>query len=242
MKSSSFRRRIPCVLAALGLVLAGQASASILLYSDDFSGSATDPLHGTTPTTTIGTNTWNAATGWRADGTNPSSNTGGQSAFLPFSPSAGFVYTLTATLDQPTGNTWAALGFVDQGIATDAFNAATNNPAPWMLYRTNGNVDALSGPGTTGVRSFDIPYTGPQTFTIELDTTGPQWTVEWFVGADSIFQATYATNPTINFVGIGRVNSSANFSSFTLTMTPEPSTALLGAMGMLTLLLRRRRC
>lgn len=247
MNPSSFRHRIPCVLAALSLALAGQASASILLYSDDFSGSPNDPLHGTTPPTAIGTNTWNADLGWRADG---SYAAGASSAngFLPFSPSPGLVYTLTATLDKPTGSgggTWAAIGFTEADDASGtSLWPAPNNAGPWVLYRANTNdVAAFGGPGIGGVNSGDVgPYTGPQTLTIELDTTGPQWTAEWFVGADSIHQVTYTTNPTINFVGLGQSNNATvNFSNFSLSVVPEPSTALLGAMGMMTLLLRRRR-
>lgn len=247
MKPRSPSIRSHCILAALSLIIAGPASATIVLYQDDFSGSSSDPLNGTTPDTTIGATFWTANTGWRADGSISSAGVNSQNAFLPFTPVPGFVYTLTSTLNKPTGSgggTWAAVGFTEVDVLDIGFWVAPNDAGPWILYRANNNnVAAFGGPGIGGTNSGDVgPYTGPQTFTIELDTTGPQWTAEWFVGATSIHQVTYATNPTINFVGLGRSNNAAaNFSSFTLTMTPEPSAALLGTMGMLTLLLRRRR-
>jgi len=58
--------------------------------------------------------------------------------------------------------------------------------------------------------------------------TGRQWKAEWFVGASSIYTFTYTTNPTISYVGLGRENhADANFSSFSLTVIPEPTTAAL---------------
>lgn len=241
--------------AALVGFTAIPASAVTVLYSDDFSGAAANNLHATTPDTTIGTNTWIAHTNWKADG----SIAGGvlavaandQSAFLAFTPTTGLIYTLTATLAKPTGTgngMWAGIGFTNDTLGTAAGNnsqsffAGTNAASPWMLYRTNVNeIAAFGGPLTANGSGNLSPYTGAQTLTIVLDTTGLAWEAEWFVGATSIHTFTYETNPTISYIGLGRENDAgADFSSISLTVIPEPSTALLGGLGMLALLRRRR--
>jgi MYXO-CTERM domain-containing protein len=58
---------------------------------------------------------------------------------------------------------------------------------------------------------------------------------------DSTF--TYTTNPTINWVGFvseGPAVGSVSAFQLTATAVPEPTAALLGTLGMLALLRRRR--
>jgi hypothetical protein len=57
------------IVAAAGLaLLSGPIHGATVLYSDDFSGDGTANPNATTPDTTIGTNTWSANTGIKADG------------------------------------------------------------------------------------------------------------------------------------------------------------------------------
>jgi MYXO-CTERM domain-containing protein len=51
---------------------------------------------------------------------------------------------------------------------------------------------------------------------------------------------TYTTNPTITRVGFVSDGSGGQVSAFQLTAVPEPTAALLGTLGMLALLRRRR--
>lgn len=246
-------------LAALALAVGTTTHASTILYSDNFSGDVADNLHATTPDTTIGTNSWIAHTNWKADGS-IALGTGtvvtdfqpqDHNAFLAFTPTTGLIYTLSATLAKPTGNIagmWAGIGFTNDTLGTAAGNnsqsffAGTNAASPWMLYRAPLNeIAAFGGPLATNGSGNLSPYTGAQTLTIVLDTTGLAWEAEWFVGAASIHTFTYVTNPTISYIGLGRENGAgADFSSFSLTVIPEPTTALLGGLGMLCLLRRRR--
>jgi hypothetical protein len=85
-------------------------------------------------------------------------------------------------------------------------------------------------------------HAGPLTLSIVLDTTGAQWTAEWFVGGSSARTETFGSNPTgITHVGLGREsNTDTTFSDFSLTVIPEPSAAALFALGGLALLRRRR--
>lgn len=178
MKTNRLSLALACVALA-----AVTAHADTTLYFDDFTDVnnpdiATTNLHGTTPDTTIGTNTWIANTVWKADGTTASVNSTGadNSAFLAFTPTTGKVYTLSATLDVPTGGfssgVWAALGF-SAGTTTEGnFYADPNNTSPWILYRKGGSMTSFTGPGTGG--SANHAATGTQTMTIVLNTQGSQ--------------------------------------------------------------------
>jgi hypothetical protein len=232
------------VRSGSAMLAISSASAATVLYFDDFSGDAADTLHATTPNTTIGSNTWIANTDWKADGSNSAG--GAKNAFLEFTPTAGVIYTLTAILDKPTvnggsGSWWGAIGFTDTALTAATFWDGTNAAAPWMLYRANSNDIAAFGGLRTANGSGNLSgYTGTQTLTIVLDTTGSAWKAEWFVGASSVFTHTYATNPIINHVGIGTFNATTDFSSLSLSVIPEPTTALLGSLGFLMLFRRRR--
>lgn len=233
------------VLAALALV--GNSHAETALYSDDFSGDGSTQLNGTKPGTTMAGNSWIAHENWKADGSiaPATSSFWDHSAFLPFVPESGKIYTLSATLDQPVGSgpsPWAAIGFTNDilGTATgnnlESFWDGTNSASPWMLYRaapSNGStVSTFTGPGVTG-GAATTNYSGPQTLSIVLDTTAAPWTVEWFVGTTSVRTHTYTTgNPTISYVGLGREDGAGvNFASFELSVPGDPRIASFSPAG-----------
>jgi hypothetical protein len=158
---------------------------------------------------------------------------------------------MTAT--QPAGgdNTgWLGLGFTQGNTASDtSFASATINAAPWLLWRPSNAVSGGAsqvvtrlGPATT-TPTNEGAFTGTQTLTIVLNTQALQWTAEWFVGATSVRgPEAFATNPTtITHVGFARENGQGStITSFSLTSVPEPCSALLGGLGILALLRRRR--
>lgn len=235
-------------LAALALAVGTTQAATI--YNHDFGGLATDGLNGVTPDTTTGANTWTASTNINADGSIASLGTTTDSAWLAFTPQSGFVYTLTAVMGQAKGGTgseggsWMAMGF-SASNTTSTFQGTPNNTSPWALHRSTGNgnnVVSFAGPGAT-VSEDHGAFVGTITMSIVLDTTDTQWTATWFQGATELREVTYAVdaNPTISHVGFGRSNRAVGpVESFTLTAIPEPTTALLGGLGMLALLRRRR--
>ena len=159
-------------------------------------------------------------------------------------PEAGRIYTLTATLEKPTGpdhsGVWAAIGFTDGvngTVDSGSFFPDPNNAGPWMLYRADQDqIAAFAGPGTAGGSGNLSTYTGTQTLSIVLNTREPEWTAEWFVGEDSVYTFEYEeTNPTISYVGLGRNNGAeTNFSAFEVSVfvIPEPSTAGLLVLGL----------
>jgi len=261
-----------------GLALAAtSANAFTVIYEQSFTpGAGTTPLNGATPTT--GANNWVAADVFQADGdfTEP---TAGVSATLAFTPTAGLVYTLDASIRNlsptlnaaTTENDWIALGFA-QGQSTEAGNnqrfvsgtAADSNTIvgkAWMLYRgvdtvgTAANVAQL-GNATAGNNSsanwsnatLSTTHGGGIDMRVVLDTTGANWTATWFakLPADGSFTEVRAATPLVNEdidsvgVAISNPGFDGELSYFSLTSVPEPSTALLGGLGMLVMFRRRR--
>lgn len=235
---------IKLLLATAALVgFAAVSASAATIYSETFSD--TGALDGSTPDVTSGGATWTASE-WQENGSTATiatndSNSNDDSAFLAFTPTAGKIYTLSATMTVPTGGGtggWVGLGFADTNTTTGSFWA--NDAAAWFLYRPDTNVDTFLGPGTNG--SLDEGnHAGSADFDIVLNTEGASWTAEWFINGGSVRTATFGTNPTINYVGFGRENGNTSaIDNFSLTAVPEPSAALLGGLGMLALLRRRR--
>lgn len=241
------------ILAALIGISASPTFAVTVLYSDDFSRDGTANLNATTPDTTIGTNTWSANTNIKNNGSiTPVTTSSDAAAALAFTPTTGNIYTLSATLAAPTGgNTsspWFAFGFTDTFTTGGVPNATYT---AWMLWRSTADAtEANRGdlnlyrlnvteafPGNPAAKNV----TGTQTLSVVLDTTTTLWSIEWFQGATSLGTMDYEVNPTISNVVIARNNGAGfDLDSMSLTVIPEPSTALLGGLGLLALLRRRR--
>lgn len=258
-KTKPLAKNSRSLLVIASLALAADPALATTIYQDNFNGSTTNnSLNGAAPDTRPASETW-VSSEWRASGTvatlNATSNDDG--AYLPFVPTTGFIYTLSMTAAQPSfaASTagWLGLGFTAGNTASDtSFATATIGAAPWLLWRPStaanpnqSQVVTRLGPGTSldgsGDNQNEGPFTGTQTLTIVLNTVGAAWTAEWFVGAISVRSSTYATNPTINYVGFARENGqTSTITNFELTSVPEPSAALLGGLGLLALLRRRR--
>jgi len=237
------------------LALAAVSVQATTIYQDDFSGADTDPLNGTTPDTTTTSNTWLASTDWLANGTavtGVNTATNDDNAFLAFTPSAGNIYTLSATMSTPTTpGTWVAIGFTETANLEGSGNAfwqniaTTNSTVPWLLYRNSTNIDTFLGASPSWITEDEGDVAGPVTFSIVLNTEGAAWTAEWFVNGGSVRgPVALSSNPTgINYVGLGRDNgTSATFTDFTLTAAavPEPTSLALLGLGGLCMLRRRR--
>jgi hypothetical protein len=218
--------------AALGalLLIGGTSKASAAtIYSQTFTG-GTGPLVGTSVTT--GDGIWTGANIINLNG-NTTGIAGALS--LDFTPSSGFVYDLTATINV-TGSfgTWAGVGFLtdngEYGFLSAPFSPTALRTDRWQVWAGAGaNYTATSN---------DI--------LIRLDTTGAQWTAAFFQGGVQMGNTyTYTGgNPTINYVGFVNADGTAvrNVSAFQLTQAvPEPSTYALVLGGIATLLLIRRR-
>jgi hypothetical protein len=205
--------------AALGalLLIGGTSKASAAtIYSQTFTG-GTNPLVGTRVTT--GDGIWTGANIIDRNG-NTTGTPGAVS--LDFTPSSGFVYDLTATINL-TGavGAWAGVGFLQDNGEYGFFGTQTT---PTALRTDRWQVWAGPGANYTAT-SNDI--------LIRLDTTADHWTTSMYQGGtqmDSTF--TYTTNPTITRVGfVSEGTAVGSVSAFQLTAVPEPTAALLGTLG-----------
>jgi len=233
------------VIAAGGL---GYNADAAVIYSESFGGIDANPLNATPPDIRPGSETWVASTLWSETGKKTSS--GNANAFLPFSPVAGKVYTLKASLnpDVGGGTEWLALGFAQSNDTAVDFWQSPNDASPWVLFRENDAaanvIVTFTGTGVTGGSNHDLApdKVGPVEFTIELDTTAASWTAEWYEDGNSLRTHTFGTNPTITHVGFGGLTTvTGSVSDFSLEVVPEPSTFALSALGLLGLLAWGRR-
>jgi hypothetical protein len=208
------------ILAITATLSCGNAFAAVI-YSQTFTG-GTGALAGTTSTT--GSGTWTGDNIINRDG----ALVGGWGAVsLAFTPSSGLVYELTATIPSQYWGSWIGVGFLPDN---SLYGWSPSNPvalrtAGWQIWPQAVNASALT--------SNDV--------LIRLDTTGAQWKTAMYQGGVQIGSTfTYTTNPTITRVGFVSDGSGGQVSAFQLTAVPEPTAALLGTLGMLALLRRRR--
>jgi hypothetical protein len=148
----------------------------------------------------------------------------GNSWVLPFTPEAGYVYTLTASVTF-NGNpgSWVGVGFAQTtptnsvpGFSrfTDGGNTPPNqgpNGYDWMIVQFTGNVQYFAGPGTTplaGITNTSLVFSGVGTHTmaVVLDTTGPQWVISANADGTPAGTSTYASTAPIGAVGITQNN------------------------------------
>ena len=215
------------ILALTATLSCGNAFAAVI-YSQTFTGGAVT-LAGTTTTTGGGTWTGAGANIINLDG-NTTAGAGG-AVSLAFTPQNGFVYDLTATINVTAANgSWLGVGFLENN---DAYGFLGSPKTPTAL-RTGG-WQTWAGPGANYTQTSNDVL-------IRLDTTASQWTATFFQGGDLMGDTyTYTTNPTITRVGfVSEGTAVGSVSAFQLTAVPEPTAALLGTLGMLALLRRRR--
>jgi hypothetical protein len=195
-----------------------------IIYQDSFSGSGA--LNGRTPDT-AGTQPWIAAANWTVGSgvATATAAAGGADAYLPFIPSAGKVYTLSAYLNDAGASAWLALGYTGADPTTgEWYNAA--DPVGWVLQSAGGGPDDYYiGPGLGATGQIG---TGPATFATILDTrpTLPQnWTVSYQVnGVTELAATAIGTSPTINYVGLGEYsNDVVMASNLILSVTYAPT-------------------
>ena len=229
-----------CTLALAVLALAGSAQASLItIYSDTLTG--TGALDGVAVATSSGTAggtldaTWTAGAWTKtADGAvkHIPNDADGQSAWLPFTPQTGYIYTLTANLNTTTDN-WTTLGFSPYATRAGSFWGTSID---WVLATNGGDRRFNAGPGFGNQMTWGGTGGGaPGTVNIVLDTTTTQWTTYATLTnaanpsgvTSSVF--TYTTNPTdISYVGFGAFVGSATHTAANFSLTGEatsPKTA-----------------
>ncbi|MHB1768861.1 MAG: PEP-CTERM sorting domain-containing protein, partial [Phycisphaerae bacterium] len=233
------------------------------IYQDSFTGSATPgTLNGAAPTVGPVGATWTANSsssyGWSDSGyLNMGSGTESrQNAYLPFTPSSGQIYTLSAGLDLTGvggvgggGDTiyWLAIGFITAPSLNTGYDSS--GASPWVLSRYNGSGGMVfTGPGTAGGNGLaNTP--GVNDYSIVLNTGSSAWTYQVYQTNSSVTNLLLTPTPitvateAITAVGIEDGYGNAQVSNFSLTSSPVPEPATLGlfAIGGAGLLLAARR-
>ncbi len=239
-------------LALLGF--AGPTAAGVI-YQDNFTGGATTPLSGTTPTIDNGTslawfNQWNTA--WMANGSViATSNSDLEVAALDFTPQSGQIYTLSINLNPTSGSNFMSFGFTNGNGSGGPF---FNTVGPWMDFWLPNGVTGQAGPGTNNAVFNSTGLVENQVSQIVLNTAGDNWVTQWFYNGSLLGSYTYTgssgTNPdptSITEVAIGDVGDVGNVSNFQLSSAPVavPVPSCIGLMmsgaGLMLLLLRRKK-
>ncbi len=201
-------------LAVTGLSVT--AARAAVIYADDFDGGNAF-LQGKAPDVRHGGETWQANDNgrFRADGRVVAG--GKQDAvLLPFTPRAGNVYTLSATVDTTAGGSdWIALGFCEKKRNVNFSD--TSFGYGWILIRKNRGAEGsqtFTGSGGRGVEAAAATG-GGQEIRIVLDAADAEpsnWTVAWFLNGDRIRAATKAAAGDygkIAYVGFSRYAAAA---------------------------------
>jgi hypothetical protein len=217
---------------------AAPVTQGAVIYQDNFTGSGSNTLIGTTPTVTTGGNSW--------VGTDPSFAANGQAvanagAYLPFSPLVGDVYTLQGTLNPVSsgGDGWFAFGFTTVGLP---FNGSPS----WFLVKPSnigGDVYSVKNGSLTALGNVT---NSSNVFTIALNTTGINWVSTFSVNGTVLDTQTFTGGaPAISYIGIyanaDTLATGSRITNLELSSVPEPSGGViaLGAAGIF--LVRRRR-
>lgn len=199
------------------------------IYRDNFTGSSGNLNNRLPDTATIASNRWVAASAWRTDGTRATITNATVCAFLPFTPSAGRIYRLSANIEcLGTGTAdWLAMGYAN-GTTTGSGWHVANNAVGWQLARDSGittqDGQTFTGPGTTGGQNTGIYPTTMMNYAVELDTRNNDaslWTFTFLVNSNIVRGpiAFGGTGPTISSIGLGMLGQGGwgYVRNFTLT-------------------------
>lgn len=256
MKISKFKSHGLALATIVGFAATSSHGATVL-FSDDFNRDAA--LHGSAPSylgTGYGSLTWKAlgqntttSGGGLAHVTSGGGGAGqGFNAILAFTPESGKQYLFEIRADVTVGNVSIGMGNHNgAGIGGYDWLSQTMDPSLVGNFGSSflwGRNPAASA-GTDNLTSYDGTgaSSGFNTMSWLLDTTQAQWTATFAFNGTTIGTVNTSASD-INYVGFGRGGGGSDpqfvVDSVSMTLIPEPSAALLGGLGMLALLRRRR--
>ena len=234
--------KILATLCAFGM-FAGFANAATVLYFDDFTTGTAGALNGqalVTPTTS----TWDAGNWQKNTTTNRATNTSNSgSAMVPISFSAGDIIQVTARVANfTTGSSWVAMGFSNGSIASNGSGGRN-----WASWRGDDVLRVHSNNATVAFNSdLSFNQAGESNFLdlraiYDVDAGSISWLYK-NPSSSSWTEFFLQTSPQGGMTHVGFANTANNVAVdyFEVVNIPEPSTALLGGLGLLALLRRRR--
>lgn len=218
-----------CMSAALTTAFFGVADRAIavaVIYDEDFLGSGSDNLNGSTVdidhSGASTTTTWKAYSGFKQNGLLPTTSVN-LGAWLPFVPQTGNTYTLSASLTGigPDGSStaWYAIGFgksVPTTLETgdNRFISNASLGRAWMLFRPNnpgtsanmiqlGNTTTGTATGPQSPAAWNAPTLvegGDIDMQIVLDTNPTTWTATFFAKRPTDSLYTQVSNGPLNLL------------------------------------------
>jgi hypothetical protein len=228
------------VLVVLGLALTVSAIDETTIYFDPLDG-ADATLTGTSPsdrTGGVGTNEWTANDDGHFQADGGAISNGNAGVWLPFTPEAGNIYTLSASLNTTTGAAnFISLGFAQRNNDT-VFNDSDTDGYGTMILRQNrgtGSPDAAYGgryyPGEdTSGQQLMTTTAGVQDFKIILDASdadSADWTMSFYNGGALVggpVAAALGNYNQIGYAGFSKIlTAEGTISDFELTVMPAPS-------------------
>ncbi len=254
------------LLACGATALLFTAHADLLLIEHSFGGDGAENLHGTDADTfnITGTRSWSAHPDFKADGS-IAVTTENRGAWLNLGDyindaigTADGKFTLTTTIQQPSGGLWVSGGFaVDNSPLDYIFPAGSIDGLATSLVRSEetstSNTNYFPGPGTSGTNFNAGNLTGTVTFTTVLDFTPAGGynvsnknfgTVTFANSVNSnTFTSTYDSNYKFNYIGFtaSGTDLTGQVDFLQLTQIPEPSTVVLLGLALLASLVAVRR-
>ena len=239
MKTSFPKRSLRAGWLALAAIALAPASMAAIIYQDNFNRNGT--FNGSAPPITTNGATWTGGGTTSTAGGGQLSPDGKNS--LPFSPTAGNIYTLSYTLN-PT-----AAG-PDVNIDIGFMNSSTPYVATFfqeIRFGTNNNnsISTFARKNNVSIDIDDPAPNSPTDYQIVLNTTNSTWTAEFLWGGVSRTSVNLAT-PNITRIAFDQSAGGAgavvtNFSLTSTTAVPEPGTFIPAAVLVAGALLRRRR-
>jgi hypothetical protein len=262
------------LMGSLTMIYAPLAQA-VTLIQDSFETLAADgTLNGREPDLSLAGGTWlTNSVNFKGDGDGGMKVVYTASRSISIDLGDGYlttnpgVYELSMSLKShdASSNSWVGIGFTEQAGASTSLATAENAAQAWVMMRQSGSVHVYAGPGTGGALTSgtDLPSVSTSsslvhTFTLVLDTSLPQWTLQMLLDGTAVDLGSTG-NKTYTFGGelaglrylmIGASQGGVasptgtaiidNFSFSGPEPIPEPTSAALIALSTLACTFRKR--
>ena len=203
------KRSIILTLTVVAIASMATSANAATILSDDFDGVDVSVL-GEAPDVAPSGEVWVGYTAFGSVGVKANGDfSGGGSAYLPFTPVAGNVYTLSADVNGTAGAPWSYFGFIsDNPAGQNLRHDSMGSYGSFLYYNTTSpgaNLITYYGENMNGnLTHSGVCVAGVNNLKAVLDATdadSANWTMELFLNGTSIRAA--ATAPSGDYGNIG---------------------------------------